>query len=503
MSTTHVKGGVGKAGRKGGGHPASRRERKSHLREFSDFCSSLTLENGKAMELEPFQQRMLADYFAGVRETLILIPKKNGKTTLLAALALHHLITTDNAMVPIAAASREQAMTLFDQARGFVQRSRELQSEVRVLRGYREIRRRHPEDPDNPKEMFGLLKVFAADEDTADGVLPTLAEVDELHRHKTAGLYGVFRDGLGPRNGRMITISTAGDDEESPLGQLRIAAHAMPGLEREGAYRHVRGEDFALHEWALDEDDDRGDMTIVKTANPASWQTENELGRRFRSPSMKPWQWARFAAGVWMFGDQGAISESEWRACEDPNAEIPEGATGVVVGIDLGWRWDTTAIVPVWESEDDDRLIVGGAKIIVPPHDGSATPYEDIWKVVEEVASLYARPVFVIDPEAGGEQLAQQISSELDCIVIEHSQKPAPMALAAQRLSEMISGRKLAHRGESELTRHVLAASPKAVGEGWRLVKPRLRSGAVIDGAIALAMAVSTNQDGTQVWYGL
>ena len=60
----------------------------------------------------------------------------------------------------------------------------------------------------------GRVRVLASDVDTADGVIPTLALVDELHRHKSADLYGVFRDGLGPRGGRMITISTAGDDSD-------------------------------------------------------------------------------------------------------------------------------------------------------------------------------------------------------------------------------------------------------------------------------------------------
>jgi membrane protease YdiL (CAAX protease family) len=40
-------------------------------------------------------------------------------------------------------------------------------------------------------------------------VLPTLALVDELHRHKSGELYGVLADGCGPRNGQVITISTA------------------------------------------------------------------------------------------------------------------------------------------------------------------------------------------------------------------------------------------------------------------------------------------------------
>jgi len=324
-------------------------------------------------------------------------------------------------------------------------------------------------------------------------VLPTLAQVDELHRHKNAGLYGVFRDGLGPRQGRMITISTAGDDHESPLGQMRSAAHALPGMVREGAYRRGRSDDFAMHEWALDDDQDRDDMDVVKTANPASWQTPEELERRFLSPSMKPWQWARFACGIWMFGEAGAISETEWKACEDGAAVIPADATGVVIGVDLGWRWDTTAIVPVWPS-DEGMLVVGEERIVVPPRDGSATPYKEIWDRVVEVSERYTHPVFVVDPEAGGEQLAQQIDAELDAQVVEYSQKPSPMALAAQRLSEAVSGRRLRHPGSSELTRHVLAAAPKSVGEGYRFVKPK-RSGAVIDAAIALAMAVSVMGD--------
>ena len=54
--------------------------------EFSAFCAELTLDNGRPMLLEDFQREILADYFAGARETLILLPKKNGKTALLAAL---------------------------------------------------------------------------------------------------------------------------------------------------------------------------------------------------------------------------------------------------------------------------------------------------------------------------------------------------------------------------------------------------------------------------------
>ena len=59
--------------------------------------------------------------------------------------------------------------------------------------------------------------MLAADADTADGVIPTLAIVDELHRHPSGALYGVFRDGL-LGDGQMVTISTAGATLDSPLG---------------------------------------------------------------------------------------------------------------------------------------------------------------------------------------------------------------------------------------------------------------------------------------------
>ena len=273
------------------------------LDEFADFCGELTLDNGQPMTLEPFQRTMLGDLFAGVRESLILIPKKNGKTTLLGALALYHLLAEPEAACYIAAASREQASLMYSAACGFVARSEELRRLIVVSKGYRELW---------VGDGGGKLRVLAADTDTADGVFPTLALVDELHRHRSAELYGILADGLGPRQGRMVTISTAGDDEESALGRLRSQAHALPGMKRDGAHLYVRSADFAMHEWALGDDDDREDLEVVKAANPASWQTIEELRRRKDSPSMTDWRWARFACGVWVWGADAAISDREW-----------------------------------------------------------------------------------------------------------------------------------------------------------------------------------------------
>jgi hypothetical protein len=73
--------------------------------------------------IEDFQRALLADYFAGARELVVILSKKNGKTSLFAALALWHVITVPFADVAILAASRDQAGKLLQQLTGYIKRS--------------------------------------------------------------------------------------------------------------------------------------------------------------------------------------------------------------------------------------------------------------------------------------------------------------------------------------------------------------------------------------------
>jgi hypothetical protein len=310
------------------GSTSSRRVDPAELGDFAGFCGELTLENGEPLELHKFQQDMLRDFFAGTTETLILISKKNGKSTLLSALALYHLVVTPDAECVIAAASRDQAQIMLRQARGFIRRSE-------ALRRLMEPKQREISSLVDD----GRIRVLASDVDTADGVIPTLALVDELHRHKSADLYGVFRDGLGPRDGRMITISTAGDDVDSPLGMMRSAAYRLPVLEVDGTHRFAAStsRDYVMHEWSLDDAADRADMRVVKQANPAPWHSLEALARRHDSPSMTPWQWARFACGVWLQGEDTAIGPVEWAACGTTMIRRT-GLSGVSASMSAGKR---------------------------------------------------------------------------------------------------------------------------------------------------------------------
>jgi hypothetical protein len=426
------------------------------LDEFVQFCAELTSENGEALEIYPEQLTMLSDYFAGVRETLILISKKNGKSTLLAATALYHLAVVDDAECVIVAASRDQASIMLRQTQGLIYRSSLLQQMMRVKQ--REI---------TSLTDRGRVRVLASDVDTADGTLPTLALVDELHRHKTADLYGVLRDGLGPRNGQLITISTAGSTEASPLGVLRDAAHQLPTLRRQGSYRHARSDIFALHEWSLDADQDLDDLELVKTANPASWMTVEALRERRDSPSMTAGQWARFACGVWVTAPDAAVVAADWeRARTDDRPAPGEAIWGV--GVDLGWVWDTSALCPLWVPEPDRRVLLDPV-IITPPRDGSSIPPSQIRAALQGIYNEHPFARVAMDKAAGGEQLAEWIEDTLRAEVVLYTNGTAERARVAQRFLEGIRADPtptLQHTGHPELTRHVLNAVARVLPRG-------------------------------------
>lgn len=479
----------------------------AELDGFAEFCSGLILDSGRRMKLESFQRRIVKSILVDrVTETTVLIPKGNAKTTLLAAIALWHILITPEARCYIGAASAQQAGEMFKHAWGFVRRAaannEELADLVIVQKGYKKI---ETVDGDS------FLEVRAADANTQDGVGPTLALVDEYHRHPNDNLYSVFRDGLDKRGGQLVTISTAGDDEDSPLGRLRsnLVKH-MVATDGRYTYCHDREGDAVLHEWALTDDDDVNDLKLVKLANPLSIITTRKLRRRRSSPSMTNGKWNRFTCNLWGQGDEAAISRPEWGEVYDPDAAIPEGAE-IHLGLDLGWKWDTTAMVPVWFDEDTQRWIVGDVTILVPPRDNTRMDERHVWKALRWYADRF-RVTVVIDPNAGGIEFAPKIEENLAATaagngvieVVEHSQAPTPMARAAMLTVELIATGQFAHTGQPEYTKQMLSAIAEPVygdDELFRFEKPRSRRSArrkrgeerefrCIDAAIATAMAL-------------
>lgn len=458
------------------------------LAHFCEWAGRLTLpshgvrgQGRRRLVIEPFQRLALADYFDGVDETFVVLPKGNAKSTLMAVVALYHLVHTEEAEAYILAASRDQATRLLNNAAGFVRRSPGLRKRVVLKLGSREIRSRVD---------GGTLKVVAADPATADGIAPTLVLCDELHRWRTLEVYTLAKEGLGKRPGRLIGISTAGEDEATEFGRMRAEALKHTTVQ-DGAYTYAPAPsgEFVWHEWSLPPSADIEDMELVKSANPLAQITVKDLRARFDSPGTRRAWWARFVCNIWTRDDDAAISAMDWAPCIKRGCRIPDGADGVMIGADFGWRRDTTAIVPVWAMDLDPLLVrVDVPWILKPPGEGKMTPEGDVWDVFEEIARRWPDAKVVLDPNASGEVFAQRIENELGLLTVIQAQDPAPMAHAAGVVMELVRAKRLEHPGDLDFSSHVLAAYLRTTG-GEKQRFDKGPAGAPIDAAIALAMA--------------
>jgi terminase large subunit-like protein len=194
----------------------------NELQRFTRFCAEIL-----GLKLEPFQERIVSEVFSDRREALILLPRGNGKSTLLAAVALWHLLRKPDPRIAIGAASREQAAVLFDIARAMAS-TPAIASRVEVTR--REIR-----------TPAGWLKVVASDGPKQHGLILSLAIVDELHAHREAELYTALRyQGGDPlrqpeaRGGRHRADTRA---RHSALAEAHLREPSSRAAGRPGLYR--------------------------------------------------------------------------------------------------------------------------------------------------------------------------------------------------------------------------------------------------------------------------
>jgi phage terminase large subunit-like protein len=457
---------------------------------FRKYARLLVLDSGAHWELEDFQMAIAEDVFGGVPEIWLVVPEGNGKTTFLSGLGLYHCDFKQDAEVPMAASSRDQCNILFSQAAGFIRRSPGMEKRFRVYEGYRRI---------TALRTHGRLQVFSADDRTGDGLIFTFGMIDEVHRHRDLSLYRTWRGKLDKRPGaQIIGISTAGEPGSEFEETRERARRESPDVTRVGRHTRAAGPELILHDFALDPDDDPEDMAIVKQANPFSGVTVESLTRKRRSPSMTVAHWKRFVCDVATRTEESAIGEREWALIVSSSfRDIPEGSY-VDVGVDFGWKWDTTALVPLWEPIGAPRLL-GRSSFLVPPQDGTSLRPEAVQVAFSEMHARTPIRRVVMDPNAGGQQFASWLESEIGCEVAVYEQTTQPMTLAFDRFMEAIRTGAIRHCDDPEFNRHVLnAVAVMLPGGRSRFDRPsqsrtdkRQRGRRVIDGLIAAAMVLS------------
>jgi phage terminase large subunit-like protein len=432
------------------------------VEHFARWAEQHELDSGAPYIIEPYFGDFLEDVFRGFKVNWLVVPEENAKTTNVAGLALYTIEHLHGAHVPVAASTSEQAKWVYLQAAVFA----EEHEQFVCLEGYRRIR---------CAAMNSRIQVFAADEKSGDGIIPGgIAVLDELHRHKNLNLYRTWLGKLRKRGAQLVVISTAGEvgsEFEKERERLRQEADKVtrPGRCLTKGEHWKEGQPLAvIHDWAVPEDGDLYDIALVKEANPFSGITEASLAeKQVLTPQVQ--HWSRFTCNRAARSVDAAITEAEWVG-QMTSEEIPVGEP-VGAGLDVAWKYDTTALVPIWMPRPDHRLL-GPATILMPPRDGTSL---DPSLVEDAVLALHARnPLHtVVMDTSRAEQLAEWIAQTTGATVIERPQTNAYAVVDYERFTEALRNRWLWHSGDAGLTRHVMNAVARMLpGGDFRFERP-------------------------------
>ena len=229
---------------------------------IENFCKQAEGEIGKPIKLELFQKAYIQALFGFVykntetrrfNETLFLVGRKNGKTTLLSAIALYMMIADGEggAECYSVATKKDQASKSFKSACAMRTQS----PEIRALVTKRRTDMYMP-------STFSSFEPLSSDSDTLDGLNSHLVIIDELHAIKDRNLYEVMKQSTSSRRQPLVVmITTAGTIRDNIFDDIyTYANNVLDGT--------VKNESFLPVLYELDSPTEWSDLKCWSKANP-------------------------------------------------------------------------------------------------------------------------------------------------------------------------------------------------------------------------------------------
>jgi len=298
----------------------------SRVDHFAWWCAehcvqSIDRFDGQPLTMEDWQRAIMGEALAELAEDEaywltvgLVVPKKNGKTTLLGAYALYHLLEDQGSPeILLAAASDKQAGRLFRTATAFVRSDPWLAAQVVVREHEGEISR---------ADGFGVLYRVSGDSGALSGYNPSLVIADELADWRTPRRRRAWSmlatGGMGRTQAHVFAISTAGEPQERVegiLGQLIDRNEQDGDLERVHRALTV-SRNHAARTLVYNYDariDDPQDLDALEAANPLSTITRERLAQLAANPSLTPGRFLQLHGCVWTASEGGYIDLEAWR----------------------------------------------------------------------------------------------------------------------------------------------------------------------------------------------
>lgn len=482
------------------------------------FLEGLTIPAGfgagTPFKVRPWQRAILEGIYDPVdahgrrivRNALITLPRKNGKTGLAAGLALYHLLADGeiNGQVISAACDRNQAGLIYNACKSMVQADPDLAAHVNLIESQKRI------------VSYGSGSYFAAiaaDATRAHGLSPSFAVLDEVAQWPKRDLYDALSTATGGREQPLLlTISTQSADPHSVMSELtEYGRKVNAGV--------IEDPSFAAFVFEALKDADAWSEATWRAANPAlgDFRSLDEFrvaaARAKRIPAQES-AFRLYYLNQPVEADTRFVSGADWDACDTPVDLDAFDGRPCWGGLDLSSTQDLTSLVLVFPSDDaPDTYDVlcwfwTAGDTIVDRGDRDRVPYA-LWR---DQGFIEAPPGRAIDKGAvvrtlgevtarfdvrgiaydrwGILELQRRLADEgIDVLLTPWGQGFRDMAPAVDALEISILNRRLRHGGHPVLRWNAANAAVEQDAAGNRKLSKAKATGR-IDGLVALAMAL-------------
>jgi phage terminase large subunit-like protein len=386
-----------------------------YVEHFLEFASTLVHtkgpDAGKPLILEPFQILIICAIYGFrskknparrmVTDVIVFIPRKAGKSTLTAAIALYELQWGEiGAEVYTLATNRDQASLVFHAAQGFVEN---MPSDVAQL--YNPSRYQITKTGDSQT----VFKALSRDtKKSGDGMNPSCVIVDEAAQIVDRNAIEVLHSGMVARmNPLRIYITTASFTKDTKFYEDMSLLEAI-----------LKGEAADNPRWfgllyALDPQDDWRDPNTWAKANPMHGISvfEEAIAGRAEEAKHKPAALNEFLCktlNIYVSANSAWVDRSYWDDSAVLRHNVSRVPESVFIGFDLAATRDLNAVCTLKRFAEDDYE--AEFKFFLPEDGYNLIPkhYMDIFRVARQSGILHITTGNVMDDREISDYILQQ-----------------------------------------------------------------------------------------------
>lgn len=357
--------------------------------------------NGKSFILQEWQKFIIYSIYGWykldgtrlVRNAYIEVARKNGKTALVAAMCLYHLIADGeaNAQVILSATSAKQAKICFDMCDKFL---KPLDLKGKYFKRYR--------DRIKFEKTSSELHIVAADARRLDGYNASFFVCDELHEFPDGSVFNVLQSSCGMREQPIgVCITTAGFNRSSFCYQMRTSnVDILYGKKQDDSQ-------FSII-YTLDKEDDYNDENVWGKSSPnlgvtVKKDTLKQQALQARNNPTLLTSYLTKLQNIWL------SSSEEWIAADyifksEAKFNIEDLANDyfAYIGVDLGATSDLTAVSVMIPTGDKYYF---RNYYFLPSEQLTVNPNRELYQLWQRQGHLIVTPGNVTDYDAVMDEL--------------------------------------------------------------------------------------------------